>query len=247
MNVLMGMWGFARKVPVWIWLIMAGSGLAFKAYGMYRHEQQQRVLAELALVGQKQLNDSTAARLALSILQRDSVGGLLDAAHKLNGKLVAALRIHVAAKDTLVAHDTLATTMVDSVRRATFVDSTFAGTIAGTITAPPAPAPLGLTYTLTRPAFDPEVGFVRVGDRTVAVVTWRGEKFTINAPYAKAQYRLRTLGYYFEGLYGLAGPGYARAGGILRAWHGWSAVGSLERGLVLHATPKAYVGLRWEH
>jgi hypothetical protein len=212
----------------------------------WQHEKQLRTIAELQLVGQKQLNDSTVARLTSTDAVKDSLGAALAAAHKLNGTLVAALRIRIPARDTMYVHDTLPTTIVDSTRIATFSDSGFAGTITGTVKAPPFPSPLSVTYNVHRPAFAPQVGFVRVANRTVAVVSWQGEQAEIEAPFAEADNRLGTFGSYVEALYGLAGPSLARAGGVIRGpWH-FTVVSALEYRIQPGARPELYVGLRKE-
>lgn len=165
----------------------------------------QRVEAEAALAAAhvdtlRTLNDSTKAILAQARLDRDKLAGLQTAAEKeLHGKLIAGLEIRVPARDTLIVHDTIPTqTMVDSTRIATFRDSTFAGTIEGTITAPPYPAPLATKYQIHRPPFEPKVGFVQVGARQVAVVVWQGEQFTVDAPFSRIPVPDKRLKLYAE-------------------------------------------------
>lgn len=138
-----------------------------------------------AIAAQRQLNASTQVQLASAQLDRDQLRAQLAAARTLHGKLVAALALKVPARDTLVVHDTLYTTRdATGTRTATFRDSTFAGILHGTVTAPPDPAPLGITYTVDRPAFTPSVGFVRTGNAYYAVVEWQGEQVQIQAAYA---------------------------------------------------------------
>jgi len=235
-------WSWARKVPVWAWVV-AGLALGgYRLYRLYEHEKQLRTIAELQLVGQKELNDSTSARLAHTEVAKDSVGALLDAAKQLNGKLVAALKIHVAQRDTILVHvgDSLT---IDSTRILTFKDSTFAGTIAGTVTAPPCCTPLRLEYRLIRPAFNPQVGFVRVDDRMVAVVSWAGEQVSITAPFAEQlKPRLGVLGGFVEGGWSPQLGWLGRGGFELRGpWHFAAQVGAFGgQGL----SPAAYIGLR---
>jgi hypothetical protein len=135
---------------------------------MYQRERDARIQAELSLKEQTALNDSTAARFALADVERQALKQQLQTANQLNGKLVAALTIAIAKRDTVVVHDTI-TTIVheDGTRTGTFRDSTFAGVIDAIVTAPPTPAPLGVKYTITRPAFSPHIGFVQIGDSVV--------------------------------------------------------------------------------
>lgn len=151
--------------------------------------EYQRVRSALALEqfrtrAQVTLADSTRARLAASLLAQDSLAHVVQATKELNGKLRLALAIEVAARDTVVVHDTLVTTDSGTTRLARFRDSTFAGVIQGTVVAPPAPSPLRLSYRLTRPPFRPEIGLVQVGDSQVVVVNWQGETARIQAPYS---------------------------------------------------------------
>ena len=177
-------------------------------FGVVRYVQTVRTRntqLELEMNNERTLKDGAQARLAISAIEKDSLGHLLANAKELNGRLVAALRIHVPERDTMIIHDSLVTTLADdSTRTAPVHDSTFAGTIDGTITAPPCCAPLGFKYTVTRPAFDPEVGFVKVADRYVAVVNWQGEHFQVEAPYfLQPKKALPFLGYFAEGGVGM--------------------------------------------
>lgn len=116
-----------------------------------------------------------------------------------HGTVVASGELVLPRRDTVVVHDTVRTERVvtrvveraavaESVARvpdgagsawtrtASFHDSTFAGIIDGTITAPPDPAPLGVRYHLTRPVFAPTVAFLETPAGRTAVVSWRGER-----------------------------------------------------------------------
>jgi hypothetical protein len=196
---------------------------------------------------QRQLNDSTQAVLAATRADREQLAGLLTTAEEINGKLVAGLRIRIPARDTVIIYDTLETTrLVDSSRVATFRDSTFAGTIAGTINAPPYPAPLGFSYELKRPEFNPAVGFVQVGDRFVATVTWQGEQAKVEAPFFEppkaAKKRERPWFPYAE--VGFSGSeGMVRTGVQIRFWNNFNIVTSVER---FGAEDRAGLSLRRE-
>lgn len=159
------------------------------AIGVYRyvdHIKQEKAVAQLEAATTKQLADSLIMRLTSTYPVKDSLEAALKAANTLNGELIAAVRLHVLQRDTVVKHDSLPTAVAqDQGRVAQFEDSTFAGTIKGIVTAPPYPAPLGIQYQLVRPPFDPTIAFVRVGNRTAVAVNWRGEKVQVIAPYAK--------------------------------------------------------------
>lgn len=166
--------GFAILIAVAVW------------YGTQRisRAEQAAIVAELKNNFQKQVNDSTLARLATSQADKKALQGLLETANELNGKLVAGLVVHVPPQNTTIDHPELPTQVIDSTRVASFKDSTVAGNIEGLITAPPCCAPLGITYNLTSPAFDPAVGFVQIGDTIAAIVQYRGQKVEIRSPYA---------------------------------------------------------------
>lgn len=172
-----------KAMVVWA-LIFVGLGLA--GYKYVGHLKQAAVEAQLEKDKQWQLKTADIeARAAANKKNSEELVNILKAANELNGKLVAALKLTVPKRDTFVVHDTLPTMrQSDSTRTAMFRDSSFAGVIEGKVTAPPFPAPLGVQYSLTRPAFSPKVGLVQVGSKYVWVVEWQGERFNIDAPYA---------------------------------------------------------------
>lgn len=79
--------------------------------------------------------------------------------------------------DTTVVHDTLPT-IVDTVhagtRIASFQDSTYAGVITGTVTAPPT-GPLGISYLVQPHPFDPQITVTE--DSVIA--EWRGTRASV--------------------------------------------------------------------
>lgn len=222
---------------LWVMLALVGlvSGGIFGGVRAWQHEREARTIAELALVTQKQVNDSTVARLTFERASADSLSGLLAAAKELNGKLIAGAKLHIPARDTQVVHDTVPTIREpDSSRVATFKDSTFAGYIEGRVVAPPYPSPLGISYTLTRPAFSPSVGFVQIGDRFAAVVVWQGEHVQVEAPYVLPEPKhLGPLGGFVQ-LDRVLGQGewVAQAGGVLRAFWGLSGQVSVQQSVL---------------
>jgi hypothetical protein len=137
---------------------------------------------------QMRVNDSTLAVVADHRTERDELPALKDAAETLNGRLVAGVQIHTKA-DTVYAplREVIQSTVEpDSTRNAVLVDTTESGIevrVEGR--APPYPANLLLGYHIVVPEFNPEVGFVKVGNSYAAVVSWRGKQYTVeNAFYA---------------------------------------------------------------
>lgn len=193
-------------------------GAGYWGYKKWEHERDDRIVAELQLAGQLEVLKGVQGRLAHQGLVADSLKHVVAAAKRLNGKLVAALRITVAQRDTAISHATLPTkTDPTGTRTAHFRDSTAMGVLDATLTAPPAPKPLGIQYTFTQPAFSPEIGFVQVGDSMVAVVYWQGTKVQVRAPYFKKPPKaLRPLGGFAEMNVFTKGLVEARAGGVLR-------------------------------
>lgn len=213
-------------------------------YGMWQKDRERRVIAELALATQLRINDSTVARLTVAHASKDSLGGLLQATRELNGRLLAGVGVHIPARDTVVVHDTIETVVhADGSREARFKDSTFAGIIDAHITAPPTGA-LGVEYTIHRPAFTPKIGFVQVGDSTVAVVTWQGEEAQVSTPYfARAQRPL--LQGFGEATYTWNDAVTLRAGGEIRTpIRQLVAIAGLEQRLVVGAKPGLQLGAR---
>lgn len=172
-------WYKTHSAVTLIFALVAGMA----AIGWY-HEHAKRAVVTEDLHTQRRINDSTVAKLAVAEAANKSTQALILASKQLGGKPLAGFRILVPERHTVVVHDTLPTTrLVDSTRTASFEDSTFAGRIKGTVTAPPFPAALGVSYELFRPAFSPTVGFVERDGKAIAVVTWAGENVEIDAPF----------------------------------------------------------------
>lgn len=206
-------------------LVLGVCAALFLAYATWERRGDTQHEAALLKYFQTQqaLNDSTQARTAAQgAAQVAQLQGLLEAAKQLNGKLVAGVRITVPKRDTVVVHDSLPTTALpDSTRVATLHDSTFAGTVDVSVTAPPFPAALGARLTVTRPAFRPEVGFVQVGTGYVATVVWQGERYQLDAPFftpPAAQGPKRVLPF-VAGTVLTTGEVTAQAGALLRLGH----------------------------
>jgi hypothetical protein len=194
-----------------------------------------------------QLNDSTAARVAREQRTRaDSLEGLLTAAKALNGKLVAAARFTVPARDTVIVHDSVPTqVLADSTRTATVHDSTFAGVVTVNITAPPCCAALKAKLTVERPAFTPSVGFVELANRQyAAVVVWQGQQVSISSPYfAPPTVPEKHVIRWVEATYNLASAPEV-AGGVSLAWRGLSIGPSVRYSLADGTLPRLGITLR---
>lgn len=189
--------------------------------GAYRYHQWVwgKVHAAEASEGiQKRINDSTVILLSNERLNKERLQTIVDAGNYINGKPVAGISITIPQRDTVIKWDTLETrTTVDEWRTAKFEDSTFAGTVVGTITAPPCCAPLGLEYTITRPEFSPQIGFVKRGQSVYGVVSWRGEEVEITASYYKLPPAPpKTIGYWAEAGVNFEQQYYLRGGMALR-------------------------------
>ena len=114
------------------------------------------------------------------------------------------------------------------------------------MTAPPCCAPLQLQYHLNRPAFNPSVGFVQVGNKVAAVVVWQGERVQIDAPFATLPAPQHRFGTYVEG--GVSYPAkapFARAGAFVRPGWGVAAFGSIEQTFITEPA-RLQFGLRKE-
>jgi hypothetical protein len=159
------------------------AGIALAGWATESHKTNG-LLSQLSK--QTKINATQEAILASDKADKSILQGQLAAAKQLGGTLVAGVSLKVPERDTVIVHDTIPTTATpDGSRTAAFADSTFAGKLEGKITAPPFPAPLGLSYTLTRPAFNPTIGFVMVDGQPVAVVEWVGEKYEIKGAYLR--------------------------------------------------------------
>jgi len=202
--------------------------------------------AEFISASQLNVINWTAGQLTQAEADRDSLAELLKAAKKLHGKLIGGVVIHVPARDTTIIHDSLPTTTVDSTRTAEFRDSTFAGSLHARITAPPCCAPLAVSYEWSRPAFTPAVGFTRVGDSVVALVSWEGEQAQIAAPYFAPQRKpLKWYGAEAQTLYEPVEHDVLLQGGPVIRIRNWHIMALVSQKLAAER-PHLWLGLRKE-
>lgn len=211
-----------KSLSVRTWLELTAA-LVVAVWLFARPNPLKQPLAALqaAYSHQVQVNDSTAAQLASTRLQRDSLRGVVTAAQHEHGTVVGGVAFTVVKHDTVWKHDSLPTVMhPDSTRVATFHDSTFAGTLDGQVTAPPCCAPLQARFHLTRPQFRPEVGFVQLADGVVvANVVWQGEHVQVDAPFYKPVAKHQPwVSPWVEGTYFLTGGVRVSAGAALTHW-----------------------------
>lgn len=203
--------------------MLVGAALLIGGWRLYQSKVAEIALLNLKLMTQTTLANGTQARLASTTLAKDSLASLVTSEKLLNGKLVAALKIHVPATDTVFVHDSAGTKLLpDSTRVAETKDSSFAGTVTVKAVAPPCCAPLSVTVGLHTPEFNPSVGFVQVGSKYVAVVDWQGKKAQVEAPFVDIE-QLPTWGYWAEALYRPLHTSVDIRGGVaLRFRHFWS-------------------------
>lgn len=151
------------------------------------NEHKLRNVSEQGYKTQGPVTTTTdALRTSSTWATRRELDELTKAVKVLGGNLIAGVKISLPEQSDSVTHDSLATTPTPETqeRTAKFRDSTFAGTIEGTIKAPAYPAPLGIDYTVIRPEFSPQVGFVEKDGATYALVSWQGETYQVKNAYA---------------------------------------------------------------
>lgn len=159
------------------------------AIGYYIYDLRQQVqLTQMQAGWVKQINDSTMAQIAALQVERDALLGLQNAARSMRGQLVAGVQIRTKADTVVRVLGDAETVMEGETRRASVEDSTALGVkIRVDAEAPPYPAPLRIGYNVTVPEFNPEVGFVKVGDQYAAVVTWRGQTYTVENSFYRPE------------------------------------------------------------
>lgn len=231
------------------------------ALAQWRHTTTDTVDAEALRAQIEALNKElkgTQLHLAEKSFQAESLKTVSEAAKLVRGVPVAGLAISIPKRDTVIVHDTVVTEILaDSTRIGRFKDSTFAGTISAVIVAPPCCAALRVdSLHVTRPAFRPEVGFVKVGQSYVATVAWQGEKFSLEnvffdeqkvLPKQKHVLRWVEATYVPLGLPGLLeGPVTELRGGAALTMFGFQLGPSAGMRLAVGARPTLGVTLRKE-
>lgn len=212
--------------------------VALGAWGTFNKWQLNKAQSQIAHLQVSQdstsrLKDSSDARLASTKLEKDSLQDALVVATILNGKLVAATKLHITPK---IVHDTVFATDTSTeglVRIATFKDSTEEGVLAGTVKVPPLPDRIQLDYSFVLAPLDLTVSLVQLKDNSaVFAVHYRGGTTNITTSYANLEPSPRFLSTYIEGLYNpIANAAEARVGlqSLIPIFkpRGWYLIGEL--------------------
>jgi len=176
---------------------------AWGAYNKWQLNKAQSQIAHLQVSqdSTSKLKDSSDARLASTKLERDSLKDALVVANILNGKLIAAAKLHITPReihDIVFATDTTS----EGVRTATFRDSTTEGILSGRIQVPPLPDKIKLDYSFILAPLDLTVSLVQLKDNSaVFAVRYRGGVTNITTSYAKLEPSPKFLSTYIEALY----------------------------------------------
>lgn len=180
-----------------------------------------------------QLNDSLAARLASTDIDKESLQAALAAAEELNAELVAAARVRVVG-ETTTRIDTVPTIIEGETRIASVVDTMPSGILDLKVTAPPFPAELELAYTYTPLPIDITIGLLRLEDNSaIFSATWSGGRTEIEAPFARLPAKPKTFAPYAAGGYDLATASvFGKVGADLNVFNWFSLYGEL-----LHLVP----------
>lgn len=242
---MLGILGFLRKVPIWMWLIAIGAGYVAWSQHQIGNLKAEVTLSRLATDSTTQLNDSLFARIAVDGILKDSLGGAIAAANELNADLIAAARL-VVTPDTVAGDTVLVPTIIDSTRIATISDTTEGGVLDATITAPPFPADIGFRYSFAPAPIDLVVSLLRVADNTaIFAVTYRGGSAEISAPYARLPVEPPRAFAYLDGMYNVTG-GFAvfRGGAQLRLFRWLGTFAELSQDFQEESTARLNIGGR---
>ena len=234
-----------QRIPWSVWVPVVLVLLGGSILGLTWHRRSTQIAdLQAAVLAERALRDTAQVKEAAARADRDTYAALYAAAKQAGGKPVAGVVIRVPVRDTLVIHDTVETVVSpDSTRVSRFRDSTFAGTIQGVVTAPPCCAPLAVTYTLTRPAFSPTIGFVRSGSRVLAMVEWGGEQVSVDAPF----YTPPALPRWERWVDVLGDPDAVsvRLGTSVRVYRGWNVQAVADRRFAPNTPANVQVGVRY--
>lgn len=160
--------GIAGAVALMVVGAWAGS-----AWTDWRHADPDAETAE-RYRRQVRINDSTVVVLAGKDAKIRELEGLAVAARQVNGRLVAGFKAHLelhAASGAAEGSEAPADTASDSTRTWDFRSENPFGVLEANVAVPPYPRPPVLRYRIFPAAIEPSVGFVRVGQKYLAVVT----------------------------------------------------------------------------
>jgi hypothetical protein len=183
---------FGAELGAVVLLLATGSWLGCAV------ERAQRRSADDAFVAQYRrqvrINDSTVVELAAAKAKLKEVQGLALAARELNGKLEAGIKVVLrgdtargrvtARPETVFVAESTRLVSRDSVGFP-FRDSTSAGVLRGDVTVARDLSGAAIEYEFVPSPISPEIGFVRIGGKYVAVVTCSScATIRLEAPFA---------------------------------------------------------------
>lgn len=234
-----------QQIPWRVWLPAVGGVLLLALGGgttCYYHQKVATLRADVR--AERALRDTARVKEAAAKADKEQYRQLYEFAKSLGGKPAAGATLVISRVDTTIVHDTLPTTLaVDSTRVAHVRDSTRAGVLDATLTAPPCCAPLRFTYTLTRPALRPQVGFTRVGSRVLVTATVDGDSVAIESPFYVPPALPRWER--FIGVYGDPDALSAAVGTRLRVRSGAYAVVQAARRFAPNTPGVVQIGAEW--
>jgi hypothetical protein len=246
--------GLLKKVPIWVWLIIAAGGYVWWSQNKMDSLQADITRSRLEGQGTVQIDTATYARLTVDRIERDSLADALAAADELNAELVAAANITLIP-DTVYRDTTIITTEIvgDEERFAHLVDTTDAGVLDATITAPKFPLPLRVQYSYIPAPVNFTVALLRLDDdEAIFTVSYLGQSAEIGAPYARLPAKEKKFVPYIGGFYDIGDGAFGFRGGarFKVPWISLYAFGELEQLLqkqVDQVTPLGIrVGALWE-
>lgn len=180
--------GFAKKVPLWMWLLLVAIGYVAYTQNHINDLKAEVAKAKLSLTETREIRDGLFARLTSTQLLKDSLNDALIAEKETNAELVAAAKIRVKP-DTVWRTNPTVITRVDTVsgsRTAAIDDTTAAGVLRGTIKAPPFPAELEFEYMFEPAPIEFTVSLLRYRNNdAVFAVSYAGGSAEVVAPYAR--------------------------------------------------------------
>lgn len=179
------------------------------------HLEAEIVKRELSIDSTTQVTEDLVARIALERMDKDSLRDALEAADALNAELIAASVIHARPDTVYRDRVVVRTDTLDGTRIATVHDTTEAGVLDATITAPPYPKDIHVRYTFAPASIDITVSLLRLTDNTaIFAATYRGGTTEIEAPYARLPMEEAFLTATLAGGYDIVTQSYALLGSI---------------------------------
>jgi hypothetical protein len=209
--------GVLKKVPLVVWVVVIAGGYFWWSQKQINGLKSDLSTQQLSETETTAINDSLSARIASESLAKDSLGEALAAEKEFSAELIAAARIRIQP-DPVSGDSVVPDTMFisnDRTRVAQFTDSTEAGVLEATVTAPPCCAKLKLDYLFTPAIIDPVVSLLRTTDNTaIFAVTYRGGTTEIEAPFARLPEKPKKIEWNLAAMYDLAQSTWNVRGGV---------------------------------